>query len=109
MLDVRQSRTLEQALHAWHVGDLMSGENSLMCETCRHKSSVRMMHYFSQLPDTLVLQLKRFDISWNDRGEVSVIKLNDRVSFPFQLDVAPYSSPEAVATVGGADGATYKL
>jgi ubiquitin carboxyl-terminal hydrolase 9/24 len=83
---IRNNKNLQEALDV--KGDLLSDDNAYSCEKCQKKVDAIKRTCIKTLPDTLVIQLKRFDYDW-DNGRP--IKLNDHFVFPIELDMEPYT------------------
>ncbi len=66
------------------------GDNKLVCDSCDSKVDATRRFCIKTLPNTLVLQLKRFDL---DFTVFQLYKLNSWLEFPFAdvLDMFPYT------------------
>lgn len=58
-----------------------------MCALCLPLQGLRFLHF----PYLLTLQLKRFDFDYTTMHR---IKLNDRMTFPEELDMSPFIDVE---------------
>lgn len=58
------------------------------CEDCGEKKDARMRTCLENLPNLLIVHLKRFEL---DYRTFETVKLNDRCSFPMLLDLKPYT------------------
>eukprot|EP00750_Incisomonas_marina_P033556 INCI9898.5.p1 GENE.INCI9898.5~~INCI9898.5.p1 ORF type:complete len:3392 (+),score=597.94 INCI9898.5:972-10178(+) len=87
---IKGCQTLHEALRNMVAGEHMVGDNQLSCDSCDSKVDAVRRFCIKTLPNTLVLQLKRFDL---DFTVFQLYKLNSRLEFPFQeyLDMHPYT------------------
>lgn len=67
---------------------MLEGDNAYMCEECKEKRDTLKRTCLGALPNTLILNLKRFDFDFDTFQRV---KLNTYLSFPEQLDLLPYT------------------
>ncbi|CAD8075134.1 unnamed protein product [Paramecium sonneborni] len=87
-LPVANKKNLEECLQTLVHGDLLEGENAYNCEQCNKKVSALKRMCIKKLPDHLILVLKRFNFDFDLMAKA---KINDRIEFPFELDLLPYS------------------
>ncbi|CAD8072236.1 unnamed protein product [Paramecium sonneborni] len=87
-LPVANKKNLEECLQTLVQGDLLEGENAYSCEQCNKKVSALKRTCIKKLPDHLILVLKRFNFDFDSMAKV---KINERIEFPFELDLLPYS------------------
>ncbi|XP_026520440.1 ubiquitin carboxyl-terminal hydrolase 47 [Notechis scutatus] len=78
---------LEEALHAFIQPEILDGANQYFCERCKKKCDARKGLRFLHFPYLLTLQLKRFDFDYTTMHR---IKLNDRMTFPEELDMGSF-------------------
>ncbi|XP_073434473.1 ubiquitin carboxyl-terminal hydrolase 47 isoform X1 [Dendrobates tinctorius] len=78
--------SVEEALHAFIQPETLDGPNQYFCERCKKKCDARKGLRFLHFPYLLTLQLKRFDFDYTSMHR---IKLNDRMTFPEELDMSP--------------------
>lgn len=97
-LEVKNKRTLEESLEAFVQGDLLAGDNKFNCDACGKKVDTLKRGCIKTLPPTLCITLKRFDLDYNT---FQTIKINDRIEFPMELDMYPYTA-EALGKPEGA-------
>jgi ubiquitin C-terminal hydrolase len=97
-LDIKNKMKLSQSLELYVQEEIMEGENAYHCEACGFKVTAMKRMCFKDLPNTLVLHLKRFELDY-DTMEKS--KLNDEFQFPFELDMYPYTA-DGLEDAGGA-------
>ncbi|CAH2325585.1 ubiquitin carboxyl-terminal hydrolase 47 isoform X1 [Pelobates cultripes] len=83
--------SVEEALHAFVQPETLDGPNQYFCERCKKKCDARKGLRFLHFPYLLTLQLKRFDFDYTSMHR---IKLNDRMTFPEELDMSPFIDVE---------------
>ncbi|XP_041445314.1 ubiquitin carboxyl-terminal hydrolase 47 isoform X1 [Xenopus laevis] len=83
--------SMEEALHAFIQPETLDGPNQYFCERCKRKCDARKGLKFLHFPYLLTLQLKRFDFDYTSMHR---IKLNDRMTFPDELDMSPFIDME---------------
>ncbi|KAJ3593031.1 hypothetical protein NHX12_005369 [Muraenolepis orangiensis] len=83
--------SVEEALQAFVQPETLDGPNQYFCERCNKKCDARKGLRFLHFPYLLTLQLKRFDFDYTTMHR---IKLNDRMSFPDDLDMSPFIDVE---------------
>uniref|UniRef100_A0A674F3F3 Ubiquitin carboxyl-terminal hydrolase 47 n=1 Tax=Salmo trutta TaxID=8032 RepID=A0A674F3F3_SALTR len=83
--------SVEEALQAFVQPETLDGVNQYFCERCKKKCDARKGLRFLHFPYLLTLQLKRFDFDYTTMHR---IKLNDRMSFPEELDMGPFIDVE---------------
>ena len=76
--------SVEEAIKAFVQPETLDGNNQYFCEKCNKKCDAHKGLKFSKFPYILTLHLKRFDF---DYQTLHRIKLNDKVSFPQQLNL----------------------
>jgi len=90
-LKVQGMDSIEESLDDFVKDEVMDGDNKIEFEDEDKKSEkiagVRRT-CLSQLPNILVLHLKRFDLDYNT---FQTVKLNNRCSFPTRLNMKPYT------------------
>ncbi|XP_065657355.1 ubiquitin carboxyl-terminal hydrolase 24 isoform X3 [Hydra vulgaris] len=83
-----KSGNLEASLEQFVRKEVMEGENAYYCEKCcEHRTTVKRT-CIKSLPPVLVFQLKRF---WYDWERNRAIKFDDFFSFPWILNIEPYT------------------
>ncbi|KAM4617204.1 ubiquitin carboxyl-terminal hydrolase 47 isoform 2-T2 [Discoglossus pictus] len=83
--------SVEEALQAFIQPEILDGPNQYYCERCQKKCDARKGLRFLHFPYLLTLQLKRFDFDYTSMHR---IKLNDRMTFPEELDMSPFIDVE---------------
>lgn len=76
--------SLEKALREYVKPDVLTGDNKYHCENCAEKTDAKKGMKLKKIPYVLALQLKRFDL---DYSTMQRKKINDRVSFPLEIDL----------------------
>jgi hypothetical protein len=67
---------------------MLEGDNAYFCETCKKHIDTLKRSCIKELPNTLILHLKRFEFNFDTMRKV---KLNDYCEFPDVLDMLPYT------------------
>lgn len=67
---------------------MLDGDNKYMCGTCNHKVDAVMRDCLNELPNTLLVHLKRFEF---DYEKMKHIKVNDVCEFPMILNLEPFT------------------
>ena len=80
---------VDDSLHDMVADERIEGENALICEVCAEKKPVVRLTRIGQLPNTLILHLKRFDM---DYSTFETIKLNNRMAFPLRMNMLQYTT-----------------
>ena len=84
-----KSNNLQESLDQFVKGELLEGENAYYCEQCDEKRNTIKRMCIKKLPQTLVIQLKRFHYDWETNRAV---KFDDYFKFPWTLEMGPYTS-----------------
>ncbi|TID14636.1 Ubiquitin carboxyl-terminal hydrolase-like domain [Venturia nashicola] len=87
--DVQGKTTLEESLQASTEGDFMQGDNKYKCEPCGKLVDAVKRTCLKEIPDHLILQLKRFDYELGFGGGRRT-KINDLFEFPMSIDMNKY-------------------
>ncbi|CAN0246802.1 unnamed protein product [Discosporangium mesarthrocarpum] len=87
-VNIRGSDSIEESLASMTTSELMAGANQVECEECGVKRDARMCICLGDLPNLLIVHLKRFEL---DYTTFETVKLNNRCSFPMVLDVKPFT------------------
>jgi uncharacterized UBP type Zn finger protein len=67
---------------------MLEGDNAYFCETCKKHVDTLKRSCIKELPNTMILHLKRFEFNLDTMRKV---KLNDYCEFPDVLDMLPYT------------------
>ncbi|XP_077385618.1 ubiquitin carboxyl-terminal hydrolase 48 isoform X2 [Festucalex cinctus] len=86
-LNIQGHKNLTECVKEFLKDEKLDGDNCYFCESCQSKHSATRRIRLHSLPPTLNLQLMRFVF---DRQTGHKKKLNTYISFPDQLDMAPF-------------------
>ncbi|XP_061583963.1 ubiquitin carboxyl-terminal hydrolase 48 isoform X2 [Cololabis saira] len=86
-LNIQGHKSLTECVTEFLKEEKLDGENRYFCESCQSKQSATRRIKLNSIPPTLNLQLMRFVF---DRQTGHKKKLNTFISFPEQLDMAPF-------------------
>ena len=84
-----KSNNLQESLAQFVKGELLKGDNAYFCEKCSVKRNTTKRMCIRSLPQTLVIQLKRFHYDWETNR---ALKFDDYFEFPWILDMGPYTA-----------------
>ncbi len=84
-----KASNLQESLDQFVKGELLDGDNAYFCEKCGAKRNTIKRLCVRKLPQTLVIQLKRFNYDWETNRAV---KFDDFFEFPWSIDMAPYTA-----------------
>lgn len=87
ILDIRNAKSLEEALKRFTQPETLENENAYKCGKCRKKVTARKKFTVFKAPNVATFQLKRFD---SDR--IFGGKITKFISYPEELDLRPYMS-----------------
>jgi hypothetical protein len=87
-LDVKNKKTLEEALDLYIKPDFLEGDNKYMSEKYNRKIDAQKRSYFKSLQDTVIIHLKRFEFDYNSMQR---LKVNDYCEFPDKLNLKPWT------------------
>ncbi|GAX79789.1 hypothetical protein CEUSTIGMA_g7229.t1 [Chlamydomonas eustigma] len=88
-LDVKGKGNLEKSLESYVQGELMEGENAYFCEAYGRSVTALKRTCIKDLPQTLVIHLKRFEF---DHNSMQRFKVKERFEFPAALDMYRFTS-----------------
>uniref|UniRef100_T1G6N8 Ubiquitin carboxyl-terminal hydrolase 36 n=1 Tax=Helobdella robusta TaxID=6412 RepID=T1G6N8_HELRO len=83
-LDVKTSSSITQALQSFVTCELLDGDNSYFCSSCKKNVTARKLFSIHKPPRILTLQLKRYGMSGG--------KVTRHITFPHQFNAHPYTS-----------------
>jgi hypothetical protein len=81
-LDINKARSLDEALREYFKPEFLKNANRYRCEKCKTKVDAKKQYRIDQRPNTVILQLKRFDYRAH--------KISSRVTFPEYLSLDEY-------------------
>ena len=87
-VDVKGKADICESLDLYIKGESLDGTNQYFCSECNSKQDSIKSCCLKTLPNTLILHLKRFEF---DLTTMRKNKINDRLSFPMELDMKPYT------------------
>ncbi|KAG5319610.1 UBP47 hydrolase, partial [Pseudoatta argentina] len=91
--------SVEEAIRAFVQYETLEGANQYHCEKCNKKCDAHKGLKFTKFPYLLTLHLKRFDFDYKTFHR---IKLNDKVTFPYVLNLNSFiSSTTSQESPGG--------
>ncbi len=80
-LDIRGKRNVYEALNFSVQGDTLDGDNQFMCESCNKKVDAQKRVCIGLLPNTLILNLKRFEFDFDTMRKVKVLYIFTPIMF----------------------------
>ncbi|CDW75353.1 ubiquitin carboxyl-terminal hydrolase [Stylonychia lemnae] len=83
----RNSTSLEMALEIFLKPERLDGDNQYNCSQCQKKVNAIKGLKIKSTPKILTLQLNRFTMDYNT---FQLVKVHDRVTFPFVLNMNDY-------------------
>jgi ubiquitin C-terminal hydrolase len=86
-LEVKNYSNIYDSLNNYFKIEIMSGDNKINCEECNIKRVCHKQLKIKNLPNILVISLKRFDYDYRTMRK---FKLNNYFEFPFELDLKEY-------------------
>ena len=84
-LAIRNRTNIHDGFKGYVASENLSG---VQCDACGIKTETKKRDVINQLPNTLIIHLKRFELNFETwRNE----KVNSRFEFPIHLNVEPYT------------------
>ena len=98
--EVKNKASIEESLELLVAEEKFSGENQIEDTIANKKVDGVRFCAIKVLPHTLIIHLKRFEF---DMETGNSRKVNDRITFPTELDMFPYTEDgkEALKSIGG--------
>ena len=87
-LEVKHKRSILESLRLYVDDEALEGDNKYLCEEANKKVDAVKRICIKELPQTLILHLKRFEF---DLDFMKKVKVNDCCEFPLTLDMDPYT------------------
>eukprot|EP01129_Flabellula_baltica_P014013 TRINITY_DN6628_c0_g1_i1.p1 TRINITY_DN6628_c0_g1~~TRINITY_DN6628_c0_g1_i1.p1 ORF type:complete len:2292 (+),score=457.58 TRINITY_DN6628_c0_g1_i1:2-6877(+) len=87
-VEIQDKSSLEESLELFVDGEVLSGENQYNCEQCEKGVDTLKRNVLKELPPVLAVHLKRFQFNYETMTRE---KLNSECSFPFDLNLFPYT------------------
>jgi ubiquitin C-terminal hydrolase len=101
-LPIQNKKTLQESLEAFIEPDAsFTGDNKLTCDECGCKVPAVKRTCFKTLPPTILFVLRRFALdytTWETK------KLNDRLEFPMDIDLRPFTAEGVPSADGKVEG-----
>lgn len=85
---IRGKADIHEALATMCETEIMEGNNQVFCEKCKKNTDTVLRTAISELPNMLILSLKRFDL---DYTSFETVKLNSRCAFGQSLNMKRYT------------------
>ncbi|KAK8872087.1 hypothetical protein M9Y10_007845 [Tritrichomonas musculus] len=85
ILPINQSKTLEECLTAFNSPSFFTNNNQYYADTLKRKIDAKQSDFIQELPDHLILQLKRFEYDYSQGIRK---KINSHISISKEIDVA---------------------
>ena len=98
-LDVQHKSSLPEALDLFIKGDKLEGDNRVFVERAGRKIDAMKRTVIKSLSKTVIFHLKRFEF---DVATYRRNKLNHRFTFPFEIDLKPWTKAGVAAKEGSA-------
>jgi len=86
-LEVKNYSNIYDSLKNYFKIEIMAGDNKINCEECNTKRVCHKQLKIKNLPNILVISLKRFDYDYRTMRK---FKLNNFFEFPFELDISEF-------------------
>src|SRR6185437_1794533 len=85
-VNVKHKRSIIESLETYVDGERLEGENAYLCNACAKKVDTHKRVSIKQLPNFLILHLKRFEFNLDSLKKK---KLNDECEFPPEINMFP--------------------
>jgi ubiquitin C-terminal hydrolase len=87
-VEIKNKKDLTESFELYVEGELLSGDNKYYCDGCGAGRETLKRCCIRELPPLLTVHLKRFEF---DLLMMRNKKLNDRISFPMEINMEPYT------------------
>ena len=87
-VDIKNHKTLEEALNSYVKGEILEGENKFFVEKYKKKISIKKRTSLKKIGNQIIIHLKRFEF---DFYTFENNKLNDYLKFPMQLNLKKWT------------------
>jgi ubiquitin carboxyl-terminal hydrolase 9/24 len=98
---IRGKSDIHEALGTMTEVEIMEGNNQVFCDRCKKNTDTVLRTAISELPNMLILSLKRFDLDYNT---FETVKLNSRCAFGQTLNMKRYTLEGLEAMEQGGQG-----
>jgi hypothetical protein len=85
---IRGKSDVHEALSSLCETEIMEGNNQVFCDNCKKNTDTVLRTTISELPNMMILSLKRFDL---DYTTFETVKLNSRCAFGQTLNMKRYT------------------
>ncbi|KAL3923845.1 MAG: hypothetical protein SGILL_001411 [Bacillariaceae sp.] len=85
---IRGKSDVHEALSSLCETEIMEGNNQVFCDNCKKNTDTVLRTTISELPNMMILSLKRFDL---DYTTFETVKLNSRCEFGQSLNMKRYT------------------
>ena len=85
---IRGKSDVHEALASLCETEIMEGNNQVFCDNCKKNTDTVLRTTISELPNMMILSLKRFDL---DYTTFETVKLNSRCAFGQTLNMKRYT------------------
>jgi ubiquitin C-terminal hydrolase len=100
-VDVKNKKNLAESLEFFVQGDMLDGDNKYQCATCSQKVDALKRACVKELPNYLIVHLKRFEFDFETFHR---LKVNDYSEFPLELNMLPYTLQGLASPAKGGSG-----
>ena len=90
-LDVKNKKSLGEALDLYIKDDMLEGDNKYFCEKYSQKISAKKRCLINTLANTVIIHLKRFEF---DFSTMQRSKINDYCEFPISINFRSWAKQE---------------
>ena len=87
-VDIKNHKTLEEALDAYVKGEILEGENKFFVDKYKKKISIKKRTSLKKIGNQIIIHLKRFEF---DFYTFENNKLNDYLKFPMKLNLKKWT------------------
>ena len=90
--------SVEEGLRKYYTAERLCGDNQWECPRCKKRVDAMKGLGLTKVPYLLSVNLQRFVFDWERE---QAVKLQEKVSFPLELDAAQFLIEEQAAAAGG--------
>lgn len=87
-LDIKNKKSLAEALDLYIKPDHLEGDNQYFCEKHNRKIDAQRRSYLKSLSNTVIINLKRFEF---DYYQMQRFKINEYCEFPERINFKPWT------------------
>ena len=85
---IKGKADIHEALAEFCKSEVMEGNNQVYCDRCKRNTNTILRSAISELPNMMILSLKRFDLDYNT---FETVKVNSRCAFEQTLSMKRYT------------------